>query len=221
MFVWPTSNTVCIILRVFLSTVLHCSEILILEMFVVIAATFYKSFKNMPPKEKTFKEKFRRLWIFLIVAISVSLLINTIRGLLIFVNDDIFITDDGYCISLMTEGAEDQAAVYIAIATILTIVFATASVFVLIIVLFCVLSKHNSVTVNEINRKLVKIAVILIGSTGISIIVFYVVALSTHSIYSSVFALAMRACEQICILIILSRVKGETTHQATSSVESN
>ena len=110
-FVWPTSNTVCIIFRVFLTTALHCGTILILEMFVVIGATFYKSFKNMPPKEKTFKEKFRMLWIFLIVAISISLLIDTIRGLLLFLNDDILITDDGYCIPL-TEGEEDQAAIY-------------------------------------------------------------------------------------------------------------
>ena len=120
-FVWPTSNTVCIIFHVFLTTALHCSAILILEMFVVIAATFYKSFKNIPPKEKTFKEKIRMLWIFLIVAISISLLIDTIRGLLFFLNDDILITDDGYCIPL-TEGEEDQAAIYIATATILTIV---------------------------------------------------------------------------------------------------
>ena len=83
--------------------------------------------------------------------------------------------------------------------TILIIVLVTASVFVLIVVLFCVLSKHNSVTVS---RKLVKIAVIL------NIVVF-----STDSFYSSVVGLALIVYERMCILIILSRVKGETTQQ--------
>ena len=219
-FVWPTSNTVCIIFLIIITTALHCSALLVLEMFVVIAVTFYKSFKTIPPKEKTFKEKFRMFWIFLSVAISISLLINIARSLLFFLNDDILITDDGYCIPL-SDGEEDPVAMYINTATILAIVLATASVFVLIMVLFCVLSKHNSVTVTDINRKLLKIAVILFGSIGISIIVFYIVAHSTDSGYANVVALALIFCERICILIILLRVKTETTHQATSNVENS
>ena len=221
-FVWPTSNTMCIIFLLFIITAFHCSVLLVLEMFVVIAATFYKSFKNIPPKQKPFKEKFRMFLIFLTMAISISLLINIIRSLLFFLNDDILITDDGYCIPL-SDSKEDPAAMYINTATVLAIVLATAlaSVFVLIVVLFCVLSKHNSVTVSDINRKLLKIAVILIGSIGINIIVLYTIAFSTNSDYNSLFALAMIFCERICILIIISRVKTETTHQATSNVENN
>ncbi|XP_065907324.1 uncharacterized protein [Dysidea avara] len=221
-FFWPTSNAVCIVFVTFITATVHCSALLVLEMFVVIAATFYKSVRNMPPKEKTFKEKCRMLWIFLIVAISFSLLINIATGLLFFLYDDVFITDDGYCFSVShLLGEINQAAMYINTATILIILFATASVFILIVVLFCVLSKRNSVNIDEINRKLIKIAVILFGSIGISLIVFYIVALSTDSVYSSVVALALIVCERICILIILSRAKVETTHQTTSNVENN
>ena len=45
-FVWPACNVVCIIILLFITTALYCSVLLVLEMFVVIAATFYKSFKT-------------------------------------------------------------------------------------------------------------------------------------------------------------------------------
>ncbi|XP_065907334.1 uncharacterized protein [Dysidea avara] len=221
-FFWPTSNAMCIVFVIFITTALHCSALLVLEMFVVIAATFYKSVRNILPKEKTIKEKCRMLLIFLIVAVSISLLVNIARGLLIFSYDDVFITDDGHCFSTSHMlGEVNQAAMHINTATILIILFATASVFILIVVLFCVLSKRNSVKVGEINRKLVKLAVILFGSAGISLIVFFILRFSTDSQYRSVVALVLIVCERICILIILSSVKVETTHQATSNVENN
>ena len=214
-FVWPVSNTVCIVLTNASGVTARCINLLIIEMFMVIGSKFYDSVKIRPAVEKTSMEKIKMFWIFLTISVVISILLNLPRALIFTLDGVTLINDDDYCIPWKLLHQVNSVADIITKMVVAVILLTTILLFSLIMVLFFILSKRNSIKGKEINKQLAKIAVILMCSTGIDSVVYYTVTYFTDSIYNFAIGSVFILGERIGILFVLSRV--QKTRQVTSA----
>jgi len=205
-FIIPANNTFCISIVAFAFVWGHCAKFIELEMCVTIGYVFYKCIKSIN-NEKLITHKCRKFWMLIALAAALSLLFNTIRIVIIVLQESDFSTKDGFCISQKLLHKINPMAHNLQRTCFGFMICIIIIALMITMVLLGILAKYNTVKLKATNIRLVKIAIIMLSLTGLSILVYHVIFLSKSKEYGFYISVCLVACEKCCLMFIFSCAK--------------
>ena len=196
------SNAFCILILILVSASFHCGKLLELEAFIAIFHTFYRCHKLYPPLSEKVKRKL--FWMYLIVAFFVITIINASRGIIIVVLlSASYLNSNKFCISMPAMFTVTPITQYISVAVFIVLLKAKILFMILNGILFYVLSKNNnSPQARKSQICLIKIAVLLVCTSGVGLLVYYL-AVAVSPNYSYLVAAIVMICKRCVLLYIL------------------
>ena len=201
-YILKVPNALCITI-LFLSISLgHCAIVIEFEMFLAILYTFYRCYRlSLPLSEKTIRKLF---WRSVTVAVCVVVVINSSRVAIVF-QDENYLTYDGYCIAVETISKVTPFMLYISITLSMFLLIAEIVVFICIELLLLVLLRNNGYTETTNSQKymkvMIRILIILLSSSMLSILVSYVVAAAFNLDYHTTISTFAMICERCVVLV--------------------
>ena len=203
-YILKVPNAVCIT-SLFLGISLgHCAIIIEFQLFLAMLYTFYRCYKLSPPLSEETKKKF--FWRSVTVAICVVIVINT-SGVAVVFQEANYLTYDGYCITAVALFKVTPFMSYISIALPIFVLIAEIVVLICIGLLLFVFTRNNSYTESTNSHKYMKdmlrILIILVSSSVLSMLVSYAVAAAFIPDYHFTIGTSVMICERCVILISL------------------
>ena len=200
-YCFSISAKYCLFSVTLVSLTVISARIIEFQMILTIGYIFY-SCKKCSTNQPALVHKKRILFMYLATAVGISILVNGIRVILLANDITNLSTAEGHCVRFKQMIEVDQTAecLYRAVLGLTTLASLVTFIFVAYLAYF--LSKHNSIEIKEINRKLFKIVTIMISTSGLSLLV---VIVDTNSFNTPSYLLAclLILCEKCLILYIL------------------
>ena len=202
-YILNVPNAVCITTLFLAISATHCAVVIEFELFLAILYTLYQCYKLRPLlSEETTKKLF---WRSVTVAVCVVVVINSSRVAVAFQEVN-YSSNDGYCIALVNVSKVTPFTQYISIPLLIFLLVAEIVVLICIAFLFLVLLRNNSFTVTTKRYKcmkdIIRILIILVSSSVLSILIYYIAAAFDSDYCYATGAFAM-ICERCVILITL------------------
>jgi len=204
-YILKVPNVLCIIALSLVMTVSHCAVIIEFELFLAVFYAFYLCYKLYPPLSR---EATKRLfWRFVTMAVCVAVVINSSRVVVAF-QDVNYLTNDGYCIAVEDVSKVTPFTRYIGLPLVIFLLIGETVAFIFTGLLFFVLSRNISFmeTTNSYKymKDMVKILNILISSSMLFILVYYIAEMFVPDYQYTIGIFAM-ICERGAILLTLCK----------------
>ncbi|XP_065903256.1 uncharacterized protein [Dysidea avara] len=204
-YILKVPNAVCITTLFLAISLGHCAIVIEFQLFLAMLYTFYRCYKLSPLLSEETKKKF--FWRSVTAAICVVVVINSSRVVVVFQEAN-YLTYDGYCIAAIGTVSE-VTPFMLCINIILPIFVLIAEIVVLICIglLLLVLIRNKSYTESTNSHKymkdMIRILIILVSSSVLSMIVSYVVAAAFIPDYHFTIGTSVMICERCVILFSL------------------
>ena len=201
-YILKVPNALCITILFLAISLGHCAIVIEFEMFLAILYTFYRCYRlSLPLSEETIRKIF---WRSVTVAVIVVIVINSSRVAVVF-QDANYLTYDGYCIAVETISKVTPFMLYISLSLSIFLLIAEIVVFICIGLLVLVLFRNNSFTETTNNQKynkvMIRILIILVSSSILSVQASYLVATVFNPDYHYAIGTFAKICERCIILI--------------------
>ena len=212
-YILMVPNAFCITILFLTISLGHCAMVIEFEMFLAILYTFYRCYRLSPLLSKETIRKF--FWRSVTVAVCVIVVINSSRVAVVFQEAN-YLTYDGYCIAVETISEVTPFMLYISVTLSMFLLIAEIVVFICIGLLFLVLLRNNSFTETTNNHKymkdMIRILIILLSSSMLSILVSYAVAAAFNPDYHTAICTFAMICERCVVLFSILNVNKIIKH---------
>jgi len=201
------SNTCCIVISVLVSASFHYRILLELEAFIAIFHTFYRCHKLYPPLSE--KTKWKLFWIYVVIAFFIIVIYIVVRLTIVVLLSASYLNSSKFCISIPTVFTVTPIMAFMSVAVFILLLKIEILFMILNGALFCVLSKNNSSSSQVRNSRqiwLIKITILLVCSSGVGLMVYYI-AVAVCPDYSYPVAAVVMLSQRCVLLYILSNMQ--------------
>ena len=200
-FSLKVSNICCIIISVLVCATFHYKTLLELEAFIAIFHTFYRCHKLYPPLSE--KTKWKLFWIYVVVGFFIITIIIAIRVTIVILLSASYLNSNNFCISIPTMFKVTPVIEYMSVAVFLVLLKVKILFVILNVALFYILSKNNSSSSQARKSQicLIKIAILLVCTSGMGLMVYYIAVVVCPDYSYPVAAIVM--ISQRCVLLYI------------------
>ena len=204
-YIFKVPNAICITTLFVAVTIGHCAMVIEFELFLAMLYAFYQCYKLRPLLSEETTKKF--FWRCITVAVCVVVVINSSRVVVAF-QDATYLTDEGYCIAVGDISKVTPFTLYISTGLLFFLLSAEIVVFIFTGFLLFSLSRNHGFTETTNSYKymksMVKILIILLSSSIIFMLVYFIAAMFAPN-YDYTIGIFAMICERCVILLTLMK----------------